>query len=61
MEHYLELYSRDTLITDEALNSMESLPTLGHLDEIPTNAEVKVAIDDLKSGKSRTRMEFQQR
>ena len=52
VEHYLELYSRETLLTDEALNSMEPLPTLDHLDEIPTIAEVKVAIDDLKSGKA---------
>ena len=44
VEHYLELYSRETLLTDEALNSMEPLPTLDHLDEIPTIAEVKVAI-----------------
>ena len=46
MEHYLGLYSTKNTITDEALDTMESLPVMTELDTEPTE-------DDLsKNGKA---------
>jgi hypothetical protein len=50
VEHYLELNSRETKLIDTALNAMEAMPTLDHLDTFPTMAEVNCAID-LASGR----------
>jgi hypothetical protein len=48
VEHYLELYSRETKLTD-TLNAKKAMPTL---DTFPTMAKVNCAIDDLASGKA---------
>jgi hypothetical protein len=52
VEHYLKLYSRETKLMDTALNDIETLPNLDHLDTFPITAEVNSAIDDLASGKA---------
>ena len=52
VQHYSELYSRDNVVTKEALNNIECLPVLEELDSKPTLAEIKVALDSLASGKA---------
>jgi hypothetical protein len=52
VEHYLELYSRETKITNTALISMETMPTLDHLDTLKSIAKVNCALYDLASGKA---------
>ena len=51
MHHYCELYSRENVVTEEALNKIECLPVLEELDSEPTLGEIKVALDSLASGK----------
>jgi hypothetical protein len=50
--HFLELYSRENTLTESALNDMEAMPILDHLDTFPTMAEVSCAIDNLASGRA---------
>ena len=52
VQHYSELYSRENVITVEALNNIECLPVLEELDSKPTLAEIKGALDSLASGKA---------
>ena len=52
VEHYLELYSTDNTITDEALDTIETLPVMTELDSEPTEDDLSKAIDSLKNGKA---------
>lgn len=35
-EHYQELYSRETVVTDSAVENMSPLPVMEELDDTPT-------------------------
>ncbi|XP_072854784.2 uncharacterized protein LOC110072917 [Pogona vitticeps] len=52
VQHYSELYFRENVVTEEALNNIECLPVLEELDSEPPLAEIKVALDSLTSGKA---------
>ncbi|XP_038059300.1 craniofacial development protein 2-like [Patiria miniata] len=52
MEHYSELYSRENLVSTEALDAVQRLPTMDNLDQEPTMEEVEKALDALSSGKA---------
>ena len=52
MEHYLELYSTENTITDEALDTIESLPVMRELDNEPTKDDISKHIDSHKNGKA---------
>ena len=52
VEHYLELYSRENLVSQEALDALEDLPVLVELDAEPTLEELSKAIDALSCGKA---------
>jgi len=43
VEHYSELYSRETLVTEAALSSIKNLPIMEELDEVPTLEELSKA------------------
>jgi hypothetical protein len=47
LEHYLELYSTQNVVTDAALSVIKQLPVLNELDEKPTKEELSKAIDCL--------------
>ena len=51
MGHYSNLYSRKTVVTDEALSSIEDLLVIDKADAQPTTEELKKALDTLSSGK----------
>lgn len=50
--HYTELYHRETIVTETALNSISASPCLTELDELPTEDELSRAIDSLPDGKA---------
>ena len=52
VEHYLELYSTENTITDEALDTIETLPVMTEIDTEPTKDDLSKAIDSLKNGKA---------
>ena len=52
VEHYCELYGRENLVTEEALNAIECLPMISELDREPTLEELSLALDSLASGKA---------
>ena len=52
VEHYLELYSRQNIVTQGALDSIQDLPVLDDLDSEPTKEELSKAIKDLANGKA---------
>ena len=52
VEHYLDIYSRESSVTQEELNSIEDLPVLEGLDSELTLEELSKAIDALASGKA---------
>ena len=52
VEHYLELYSTEHTITDQALDTIETLPVMLELDTKPTEDDLSKAIDSLKTGKA---------
>ena len=52
VEHYLDLYSKETSVSQEALDSFVDLPVLEELDLAPTVEELSKAIDALPSGKA---------
>ena len=52
VEHYAELLSRETSVTAEALQDVETLPCMTELDELPTVEDLSDAIDCLSSGKA---------
>ena len=51
-KHYLDIYSRENSVTQEALDSIEDLPVLEELDSEPTLEELSKAINALASGKA---------
>ena len=51
VEHYLELYSTQNIITDTALSALPGLPVI-ELDNTPTLEELSIAIDGLACGKA---------
>ena len=52
VEHYLELYSTENTVSEEAINSIPTLSVLKELDTEPTLAELEKAIDALACGKA---------
>ena len=52
VEHYLELYSTENTITDQALDTIETLHVMTALDTEPTEDDLSKAIDSLKNGKA---------
>ena len=52
VEHYLELYSTQNIVTDAALGALPDLPVMEELDEKPTLEELSKAIDCLSCGKA---------
>ena len=52
VEHYSELYSHETLVTEAALSSIKNLPIMEELDEVPTLEELSKAIDSLPNDKA---------
>ncbi|XP_076449087.1 uncharacterized protein LOC143285577 [Babylonia areolata] len=52
VEHYTELYARENVVTEDALNAIECLPELEELDREPTIDELTKALDSLASGKA---------
>ena len=51
-EHYQDLYLRESVVTEAALNSIPSLPVMEELDTPPTEEELSKAIDSLARGKA---------
>ena len=51
-EHYQELYSRETTVTDMAIENTPSLPVMEELDTPPTIEELSKAIDSLANNKA---------
>ena len=51
-QNYSELYSRENVVTKEALNNIKCLPVLEELDSKPTLAEIKAALDSLTTSKA---------
>ena len=52
VEHYLELYSTQNMVTDAALDALPSLTVMEELDALPTEEELSKAIDCLTCGKA---------
>ena len=52
VEHYLELYSTENTITDQALDTIKTLPVMTELDTEPPEDDLSKAIDSLKNGKA---------
>ena len=52
VEHYTELYARENVVTEDALNAIECLLELEELDREPTVDELSEALDSLASGKA---------
>ena len=50
MQHYLQRYSKDTIITDEALANIDSLPVLTELDTEPTQDDLSKTADGKAHG-----------
>ena len=51
-EHYSELYSKETVVSDAAIESTPQMPTMDELDTPPTIKELNKAIDSLSSDKA---------
>lgn len=51
VQHYSELYSRENVITEEALNTIKCLPLLEELDSDATLEELNPGLDSPASGK----------
>ena len=52
VEHYTELYARENVVTEDALNAIECRPELEELDREPTIDDLSEALDSLASGKA---------
>ena len=52
VEHYLELYTTQNVVTDAALDALPSLPVMEELDALPTGEELSKPIDCLSRGKA---------
>ena len=51
-EHYSNLYSRPSTVSESALSAMEQFTVMHELDELPTLSELSKAIDQLAPGKA---------
>ena len=51
-EHYQEFYSRETIVTDTAIESTSLLPVMNKLDVPPSVDELRKAINSLACGKA---------
>ena len=62
-EHYQELYLRETVVTDTAVENTSPLPVMKEVDDPPTIEELSNTIDSLASGKLKPQatMAFRQR
>ena len=47
-EHYSELYSKETVVTEAALNTIDDMPIIKELDQVPKLQELSKAIDMLQ-------------
>ena len=52
VEHYTELYARENVVTEDALNAIECLPELEELNREPTIDKDSEALDSLASAKA---------
>ncbi|GAA6071721.1 uncharacterized protein LOC117871822, partial [Tachysurus ichikawai] len=52
VEHYLELYATQNVVTDTALDAIPDLPVMEELDTPPTLEELRKAIDCFACGKA---------
>ncbi|KAJ8049490.1 hypothetical protein HOLleu_02259 [Holothuria leucospilota] len=52
VEHYSELYSTENTVSEEAIYSILSLPSLDELDTEPTIAELEKTVNGLANGKA---------
>ena len=52
VEHYAELSSTESTISNDALYTIESLPVMTELDTEPTEDDLSKAIDSLTNGKA---------
>jgi len=52
VEHYSELYSSVTVVTESDINTISDLSVMEELDAIPTVDELAKAIDSLNCGKA---------
>ncbi|KAI8519266.1 hypothetical protein Bbelb_025230 [Branchiostoma belcheri] len=52
VEHYLELYSQESAVSQDALDSIDDLPVIAELDAEPTMEESSKAIDSMPSWKA---------
>ena len=52
VEHYSELYARENIVTEDALNAIDCLPVLEELDEELTLDKLSKALDSLATGKA---------
>ena len=52
VEHYTELYARENVVTEDALNAIECLPELEELDREPAIDKLSEALDFLAFGKA---------
>ena len=51
-EHYSDLYSKETVVSDAAIESTTQMPIMDELDTPPTIEELNKAIDSLSSDKA---------
>jgi hypothetical protein len=51
-EYYQNLYSKENVVAENALNSIPNLPVTEELDAPPTEEELRKAIDSLAHGKA---------
>lgn len=54
MEHYSDLYSRQSVVTTAALDAIECLPVMEELDTEPTTEELNKAINSMASPQATT-------
>jgi len=54
-ENYGELYSRENIISETALENTTSLPTMEELDLPPNTEELSKAIDSLRRHRAATK------
>ena len=52
VDHYLDLYSRENVVTKTAINDAEPLPVMRELDELPSEKKLSDAIDRPANGKA---------
>ena len=55
VENYTELYARENVVTEDAVNAIECLPVLEEFDRKPTIDELIDALDSLASGKAQVK------